>query len=85
MEKETEFSVPAEELCCLIGNLFGGLRPPCEGTRPEALTICGATHSGRSGKLVILGDRCLFYGHPEDLEAVRNGKCLERTCRKPHA
>jgi hypothetical protein len=27
-----------------------------------------------------LGDRCSFYGLASDLEAARNGPCLERRC-----
>lgn len=38
------------------------------------------THSGNSGRLTVLGDRCSFYGLASDLEAVRNGPCLERRC-----
>ena len=67
--EEIVFACRPEELSCIVGNLFTGISPPC-----------GITHSGNSGRLVIKGDRCLFYGLPDDLRAVRNGVCPERRC-----
>lgn len=74
------FACAPEELSCIVGNLFTELEPPCEYHRSNDLTLCGKTHSGRSGRLVIQGDRCLFYGPPEDLEMARKGRCPERRC-----
>lgn len=61
-----------------------GLTP--QGPNPKRLDVileemlCGITHSGNSGRLTVLGDRCSFYGLSGDLEAARNGPCLERRC-----
>ncbi len=77
---EVTFACRPEELSCIIGNLFTELEPPCAYPRSPDLTICGKTHSGSSGRLVIQSDRCLFYGLPDDLEAARKGFCLERRC-----
>lgn len=78
--EEIVFSCRPEELSCIIGNLFTELEPPCAYERSPNLTICGKTNSGKSGRLIIAGDRCLFYGPPEDLTAARNGFCPERRC-----
>lgn len=75
-----EFSCPPGELSCIIGNLFVSLEPPCKYVRSTHLMLCGITHSGNNGRLIVLGDRCSFYGIPDDLEAARNGPCLERRC-----
>ena len=75
-----EFSCPPSELSCIIGNLFVSLEPPCKYVRSTHLMLCGITHSGNSGRLTVLGDRCAFYGLARDLEAARNGPCLERRC-----
>ena len=75
-----EFSCPPSELSCIIGNLFVSLEPPCKYVRSTHLMLCGITHSGNSGRLTVLGDRCPFYGLASDLEAARNGPCLERRC-----
>lgn len=42
---------------------------------PGALTLTGRTAAGREATLFIYRDYCLFVGDPDDLEAVRNGKC----------
>ena len=68
-----EFSCPPGELSCIIGNLFVSLEPPCKYVRSTHLMLCGITHSGNNGRLIVLGDRC-------DLDAARNGPCLERRC-----
>lgn len=78
--EEIVFACRPEELSCIVGNLFTGISPPCEYERSAHLTICGITHSGNSDRLVIKGDRCLFYGLPDDLRAARNGFCPERRC-----
>lgn len=78
--EEVAFACRPEELSCIIGNLFTELEPPCAYQRSPDLTICGKTHSGSSGRLVIQSDRCLFYGLPDDLEAARKGFCPERRC-----
>lgn len=57
-----EFSCPPSELSCIIGNLFVSLEPPCKYVRSTHLMLCGITHSGNSGRLTVLGDRCSFYG-----------------------
>lgn len=79
------FSRRPEELSCIIGNLFTALEPPCdECGQPgqDGITLTGTTHSGKTGKLVITGDRCVFYGDPEDLALVLSGRCPGR--RTPH-
>ena len=65
-----EFSCLPGELSCIIGNLFVSLEPPCKYVRSTHLMLCGITHSGNNGRLIVLGD----------LEAARNGPCLERRC-----
>lgn len=81
-ETESVFSCKAEDLSCLVGNLFQTIKPPCEFERNPHLTICGETVTGKPGRLVILGDRCLFFGDPADLAMVRNGVCIERRCER---
>lgn len=68
-----EFSCPPGELSCIIGNLFVSLEPPCKYVRSTHLMLCGITHSGNNGRLIVLGDRCSFYGLASDLDAARNG------------
>ena len=77
------FSCPKEELSCVIGNLFTELEPPCDLNIGEinGLAICGTTHSGRHGCLIIYEDYCTFSGEEKDLEAVRRGVCVERRCK----
>ena len=79
--QESRFSRPAAEVSCIIGNLFAALQPPCDelGTG-DSIVICGLTHSKNYGRLTIQSDRCVFYGYPEDIEAVLNGRCPERKC-----
>ena len=48
----------------------------------DAIVICGTTHSGNDGRLVIVGDHCIFCGQAEDLSEVLNGRCPERGCRQ---
>lgn len=76
------FHCESDEISCLVGNLFVGIEPPCEYPSESALTLCGTTHSGRYGRLTIKKGCCVFYGEREDLEAVRNGKCLDRRCKR---
>lgn len=82
MIKETEFSRSAGEVSCIIGNLFATVEPPCDLGRSTDLVICGVTHAQNYGRLTIKKDRCVFYGEPEDLDAVLNGACPgEGRCR----
>lgn len=76
----TVFACDPRELSCLIGNLFSSIEPPCGCARTANLTLCGTTHSGRKGRLVVMADRCAFYGERADLDAVRNARCIERRC-----
>lgn len=78
--EETVFACRPEELSCLSGNLFSAIEPPCDYDKGPDLTICGTTHSGSYGRLVVRSDCCLFYGSQKDLSAVRNGVCPERRC-----
>lgn len=79
--QEIRFSRPAAEVSCIIGNLFAALQPPCDELgADDSIVICGLTHSKNYGRLTIKSDRCVFYGHPEDIEAVLNGRCPERKC-----
>lgn len=78
--EEVVFACRNDELSCIVGNLFVSIEPPCDFEHSEDLTICGTTHSGKIGRLIIKGDRCLFYGSSEDLRAARNGPCIERRC-----
>ena len=82
--EEIIFSRPPNELSCIIGNLFTGLDPPCDLCdlgRTTDLVISGTTHSGNYGRLTIKKDRCVFYGEPEDLDAILNGDCpIGRRC-----
>lgn len=81
MMEEIQFSRPADELSCIIGNLFVSLEPPCGFGCSADLAICGTTHSQNPGRLIVKSDRCVFYGRPEDLAAVLNGRCPEGGCR----
>lgn len=42
--------------------------------------IEGQTLSGAPGALEVEADRCTFYGNPEDLSAVLDGRCPARRC-----
>ena len=76
MNEIINFSLPAEKLSCLVGNLFAELEPPCsEPDDQEALTLCGKAPSGREAMLFVYREHCLFVGDPEDLDAARNGRC----------
>lgn len=80
MMKEIEFSRPAGEVSCIIGNLFETLDPPCDLGRSTDLVICGVTHAQNYGRLTIKTDCCIFYGRPEDLAAVMTGRCPKGGC-----
>lgn len=80
MMKEIEFSRPAGEVSCIIGNLFDTLDPPCDLGRSTDLVICGVTHAQNYGRLTIKTDCCIFYGRPEDLAAVMTGRCPKGGC-----
>lgn len=81
MNEIINFSLPAEKLSCLVGNLFAELEPPCDQKLdPDGLTLFGRTVAGREGMLLICRDRCTFIGDPEDLNDARNGKCPVRRC-----
>lgn len=76
MEK-TIFSCPVGELSCIIGNLFVELEPPCESNKCDDLIICGTTFSGNRGSLLIGKNICTFFGEPNDIEIIRNNRCLK--------
>lgn len=76
-----EFSRPAGELSCIVGNLFAELDPPCgvSGCRADVLTIFGRVRSsGERAVLRVLPDRCIYTGPPEALEAVLDRLCPEK-------
>lgn len=79
--KEITFSRPADEMSCIVGNLFQTLQPPCFCRNRTDLVIMGITHSLRYGKLIIKNDHCIFYGEPADLDEVLNKACVERRCK----
>ena len=81
MAEEIIFSRPADEISCIIGNLFSAITPPCDLRRSTDLVICGMTHAQNYGTLTVKSDCCIYIGEPEDLAAVLNGQCLERKCR----
>ena len=78
--KEIVFSCKAEELSCIVGNLFAEIEPPCGIEKSDRLTICGTSHTGNACRLIVGTQYCLFCGMPEDLEAARNTPCIERRC-----
>lgn len=81
-QDEIVFACSVDELSCIVGNLFTELDAPCDNiTGERQLVICGTTHSGKHGTLVIQKDFCCFSGDKADLEAVRSKACLERKCR----
>ena len=79
--ERVEFSCPADELSCIIGNLFLTLQPPCYCEDKTALVIQGITHSQTHGELIIKNDYCIFFGELADLDAVLHKNCLERRCK----
>lgn len=82
MMEEITFSRPADEISCIVGNLFASVQPPCDLGCSTDLVICGTTHAQNYGRLTIKTDRCIFYGVKEDLDAVLTGWCPgERRCR----
>ena len=81
MAEEIIFSRPADEISCIIGNLFSAITPPCGLKRSTDLVICGMTHAQNYGTLTVKSDCCIFVGEPEDLAAVLSGQCPERKCR----
>ena len=54
--EEIVFACRPDEVSCLIGNLFTEIEPPCGCPPTAALTICGRTHSGNTGRLVVRQD-----------------------------
>lgn len=78
---ETKFSRPADELSCIIGNLFEGFEPPCGYQCDDALVICGMTRNQNYGRLIVKRDHCIFIGDEEELNKVLNSRCLEGKCR----
>lgn len=81
MNELENFSLPAEKISCLVGNLFAELEPPCDKRiDPEGLMLCGRAPSGREVMLLICRDRCTFIGNLDDLNLARNGKCPNRRC-----
>jgi len=78
--ENVEFSCSLKELSCIIGNLFEGLDAPCDLLDGRSLAIRGKTVGGGAASLLIYKDRCVFFGDPEELQAVRSGVCLERKC-----
>lgn len=81
MAEEIMFSRPADELSCIVGNLFSTIQPPCDLKRSTDLVICGMTHAQNYGTLTVKSDCRIFKGEPEDLAAVLNGHCPEGKCR----
>lgn len=81
MNELVNFSLPAEKLSCLVGNMFAELEPPCDqNLDPDGLILCGRTKAGREAMLLICRDRCTFIGAADDLNAARNGRCPNRRC-----
>lgn len=80
--EEIVFACPPSSLSCLVGNLFGELDTPCDVVKGETgLVICGTTFSGNKAVLTIHDEYCCFSGLRSDLDAVRNGVCVERRCK----
>lgn len=80
MTERIEFSRPAGELSCIVGNLFAELDPPCgvSGGRGDVLTIFGRTRAdGGHAVLRVYADRCVYTGPPEALKAAMGGHCPE--------
>lgn len=75
MEK---YTCPRCELPCVIGNLFDQIEPPCSERNEGELVICGTTHSGKRGVLIIEKDTFRFEGDPEDLRFMREHSCPNR-------
>nr|DAY70092.1 MAG TPA: hypothetical protein [Caudoviricetes sp.] len=74
------FSRPADELSCIIGNLFCFLHPPCAPRDRTGLVLRGITHSQNPGELIIKSDHCIYFGERSDLDLVLNRVCIERRC-----
>lgn len=64
MAEEIIFSRPADEISCIIGNLFSAITPPCDLRRSTDLVICGMTHAQNYGTLTVKSDCCIFTGEP---------------------
>lgn len=77
-----EFSRPASELSCIVGNLYESLEPPCgiSGGPDDIITLFGQTHKGEHAVLRVLADRCVYIGPRDALESVLNGKCPDWGC-----
>lgn len=46
------------------------------------LRLKGRTKTGGYAELRVCHDRCEFYGDPEELKAILDGRCPERRCER---
>lgn len=71
------------ELCCIIGNLFEGLEPPCDEIVPtDGLLIRGRSWSGKECSVKVHKSYAEFEGDSSDINAVLSGKCPEKRCNR---
>ena len=78
------FSRPADQLSCIVGNLFAELDPPCGISSGQGclLVLFGRVRStGETAVLRVFQDRCEYTGPPGPLDKVLNGHCPEKERR----
>ena len=72
-----KFACPPQELSCIIGHIFIELEPPCAACEgKELLTLCGTTHAGQKAVLIVDKDGFYFDGNPEDINKIRESRCM---------
>lgn len=50
------------------------------GDASNMVVFKGPTKTGRYAELSVMLDRCEFYGDPQELQMILDGKCLDRRC-----
>lgn len=76
------YACTKQELSCILGNLFTEIMPPCC-PKDNVVVIKGITYSGKEELFLILDDGFAYSGDREDIEKIRDKRCIyERACKQ---